>query len=97
MRRRTAGSASATRARSSPRGLVRIVKQTFAAVLDKLRQAREGRCDDGESDGHVLEHLERRPVEAESQRRVPCRVERARLRYQRRQERRAAPRAAALP
>ena len=71
-------SASATSAASRPRGpsARRIVEQPFASMFDERAQARQRRRDDGQADGHVLEDLQRRPVEPEPQRAVPRRIER---------------------
>ena len=57
-------------------GLRRVVQQALAAVADDRRYPIDRRRDDGKAGGHVLEDLERRPVEAERQRPVRGDVER---------------------
>ncbi len=70
--------ASASASAAGPRG---IVEQPFASVRQQRWNAIDGRRDDRQARGHVLEDLQRRPVEPERQRRDARRRRKARRRY----------------
>ena len=71
-----AASAAAARARPPARRGPPDRRGAFAPVADERRDARDGRRDHRQSGRHVLEDLQRRPVEAERQRLVRADVER---------------------
>ena len=74
-RARSAGSRSVAIASASASGLARIVEQRLAIVRRERGNPRQRRRDHRQPGRHVLEDLERRPVEAEGERAVSGDVE----------------------
>ena len=56
-------------------GLRGVVEYALAAIAHYRRNPIDGGCDDGQACGHVLENLERRPVEPEGQRTMGANLE----------------------
>ena len=75
-------------------GVAIVVEQPFALVFDDGAEPIDGGCDDRQARRHVLEHLQRRPVEAEAERRMARRRRTAPRRCRRRPGRRASAREA---